>query len=163
MPLDKLDPKTVDRLWSRIMSNSRNPLQRSISFTALYLARYGATIPPKPQRSVSTTGILARGDMRSVRHHLAVLATDILRREREIRSLYVHEVDLAFTMYGDGDGVRVSGVFRNHFPDKVKARLRYLIRAVNGAQNFSFFLWIKSGRKGYTWRETRERVWEHGS
>jgi hypothetical protein len=152
-----LDPKTVDRLWSRII-NHPDPTLRSVAFVALYMARYGRVTPPSAPRALYPDQYRL-AHQRSRKNELAALAGRLLVREREIRSLYVHEVDLAFTTYGDGDGVRVSGVFRNHFPDKVKARLRYLIRAASGAQDFSYFLWKYTGRHTETWREVRSRIW----
>ena len=40
-------------------------------------------------------------------------------------------VDLALKAYGDGTGSLISGVYRDHFPNDVKDRLRFLTRGKN--------------------------------
>lgn len=161
MPLDKLDPKTVDRLWSRIMDNSKDAITRNVAFAALDMARYGGLNPrTRAIRARPTDDVITRGAMRATRNQMAVLAVNILNREKEIREIHLHEAAWAGIVCGDGDGVLVSGVFRDHFPDAVKTRLRYLNRAANRAQDFSFYLWKYSGRTTETWRLVRAKVWE---
>ena len=45
---------------------------------------------------------------------------------RAMEEEYQHVVSQALKRYGDGDGHIISGIIRNHFPDGVKNRLRFL-------------------------------------
>ena len=61
--------------------------------------------------------------------------------------------DLALQAHGDGDGVLISGVYREHFPVDVKDRLRALAHARTAAEDYSLAHWTYGARRtAATWR-----------
>lgn len=62
----------------------------------------------------------------------------------------------AAATYGNGNGILISGVYRDHFPDDVKDRLRALARAQTFAHGASLAHWVGGARRRVeTWRRLR--------
>lgn len=77
-------------------------------------------------------------------------AEDNLNSIPHILDTYYAEIDLAKRIFGDGDGVLISGVYREHFPESVKYMLRYLIQRINETHNVAKLYWIASGKRQST-------------
>lgn len=60
--------------------------------------------------------------------------------------------------HGDGNGVLISGVYRDHFPEWRKATLRALAHGQTFATDASIAHWRAAGRRLETWRRERDRV-----
>jgi hypothetical protein len=54
------------------------------------------------------------------------LSREFEQKEKEMMKRWIRNVDLAMLTYGDGNGRLISGVVRDHFPEKVKDKLRAL-------------------------------------
>lgn len=86
------------------------------------------------------------------------LAIHRLYTARDTRAEYGKAVDHALATFGNGSGVLISGVYRDHFPPEVKDRLRALAHAVGHLQAVSMAHWLASGKRSHTWRRTRDEV-----
>jgi hypothetical protein len=58
-----------------------------------------------------------------------------IKRANRVARAYNKLLADSFVRYGDGTGVAVSGVIREHFPNSVKNRLREQMRSFNAAQD----------------------------
>lgn len=70
----------------------------------------------------------------------------------EARDRYAALIDAAVATHGDGDGLLISGVYRDHFPEDVKDELRKAARRIAKAWDESAWYWRKAGRRMGTWR-----------
>lgn len=87
-------------------------------------------------------------------HHGAAIAS--LHAAERMQEEYARAIDRALAVYGDGSGVLVSGVYRGHFPEVEKDRLRMLAREVTELRDRSLAHWRAAGRRVETWRGLRE-------
>lgn len=84
------------------------------------------------------------------------IAGDLARMWREVLAIALRD-------HGEGDGVLISGVYRDHFPREVKDTLRDLARAETFAWDASLAHWIGgSGRRAETWRRMRDALHAEG-
>jgi hypothetical protein len=60
------------------------------------------------------------------KHAHALRAQGLDEVSRAMEEEYQHVIGAALKRYGDGDGRIISGIIRDHFPDDVKNRLRFL-------------------------------------
>jgi len=60
------------------------------------------------------------------KHAHALRAQGLDEVSRAMEEEYQYVIDAALKRYGDGNGRLISGVIRDHFPDNVKNRLRFL-------------------------------------
>lgn len=80
------------------------------------------------------------------------LAYEMKDRSQAASRAWVRELRRALKRYGDGDGVLISGVFRSHFPEEVKERLRQHARDKADYSDISHAHWRAAGRRTHTWR-----------
>ncbi|OQA09835.1 MAG: hypothetical protein BWY66_00374 [bacterium ADurb.Bin374] len=66
--------------------------------------------------------LLDRPELKRAQKHFEVSAAASREHDRLVSRLYKR--------HGDGNGVQVSGVIRDHFPEKAKARLRALCHVI---------------------------------
>lgn len=71
---------------------------------------------------------------------------------------YLAAVKDTLAIYGDGSGVLISGIVRDHFPKPVKDRLRLLAHYATEQSDLSASHWQAAGRRLATWRRMREDV-----
>jgi hypothetical protein len=69
------------------------------------------------------TLMINRADLAAAAEHFAEAA--------RLSRAHVAAVQAAIRRYGEGNGQLISGVARDHFPDRVKNRLRALARGVS--------------------------------
>jgi hypothetical protein len=86
------------------------------------------------------------------------VAVDYLAAASVTRDTYQAAINRAFAAYGDGDGVLISGVIRDHFPDPIKDSLRVLAHEISAHSDKSLAHWRASGRRVQTWRDLRDRI-----
>ena len=67
-------------------------------------------------------------------------------------------VTAALAEFGDGTGILISGVYREHFPANVKETLRILRTDGNNAIDDAAAAWRRAGRTAATFRAARAAV-----
>lgn len=81
-----------------------------------------------------------------------------LRAAVRCETAWSHTVDGAIAQFGDGSGVLISGVYRDHFPETVKATLRILRNDGNSAIDDARAAWRRAGRTRATFLQARQVV-----
>lgn len=89
--------------------------------------------------------------------HVAV-AIEYLTLAHITNGMYGATCDAMIRAFGDGSGVLVSGVYRDHFPETVKTDLRTLAHTATDYHARSLAHWQASGRRLTTWRAMRDRL-----
>lgn len=64
--------------------------------------------------------------------------------------------EIAENLYGDGSGVLISGVYRDHYPESMKDDLRTLAHDATRYYDRSLAHWLASGKRIETWRMLRD-------
>jgi len=83
-------------------------------------------------------------------------AINYLNQANDTRRAYDIALTLAFRMYGDGNGIAISGVCREHFPETVKGELRKILSSLNLCNHNAAVLWRRAGRRMETFRPLLE-------
>lgn len=85
------------------------------------------------------------------------MALEYLAIAGATRRMYQDAIDLACELYGNGTGILISGIYRDHFPEPMKVSLRVLARELSESHDRSLAHWLASGRRVHTWRDARDR------
>ncbi|HPK72506.1 MAG TPA: hypothetical protein PLN93_11255, partial [Vicinamibacterales bacterium] len=75
------------------------------------------------------------------------LAREFAEKASKSNADWTRAIDAAVKKYGDGDGRLISGIYRNHFPESVKAKLRALAWATSDLHSASFAHYKASGKR----------------
>lgn len=67
-------------------------------------------------------------------------------------------VNQACLQYGDGRGVLISGIYRDHFPDHIKDALRVAAHSKTACLDASVRHWTQARRRNITWRRMYDDV-----
>lgn len=89
-------------------------------------------------------------------HH--TVAIDFMAQSIARDELWAHQVGEAILRHGDGNGVLISGVYREHFPEDVKSSLRALAHGATFAREKSCAHWQAAGKRMSTWRAEYQRM-----
>ena len=93
-------------------------------------------------------------DWTKARHEGA--ARDYCAQASSYNQIWRELVDRSLAIYGNGDGVLISGVYRDHFPDAVKDALRVHAHGASDFSAKSLAHWRAAGRTLDTWRQYRD-------
>jgi hypothetical protein len=83
--------------------------------------------------------------------HTAV-AREYLELARVTDRMHADTIARMVQTFGDGNGVLISGVYRDHFPETVKADLRTLAHTASDYLARSAAHWQFAGKRITTWR-----------
>lgn len=74
------------------------------------------------------------------------------------RGMWLQLVTIGARTFGDGNGVLISGVYREHWPDRLKHDLRTLAHSEGEYSARSFAHWQAAGKRLATWREMVDAI-----
>lgn len=114
----------------------------------------GATIAKFPKEAATRTR--AEFSECDKRGHLAV-ADQALGLKAKLETRWGRAVDSALAEYGDGNGRLISGVVRDHFPEKVKNRLRLYAHSASKAGDVGHAHWAAAGKRTPFWQEIERK------
>lgn len=89
--------------------------------------------------------------------------------DRSLRAMrlsgYAHEewqirASEALRQHGDGDGVLIAGVIRDHFPPEVKEHLRGAAHTASDLRGISLAHWQAAGKTPATWQREVAAYWD---
>jgi hypothetical protein len=83
------------------------------------------------------------------------LAIAYLSNALKARKEYRRNILRCFKRYGN-HGAEVSGIAREHFPAREKAKLRDLNKRMSDHMDASLAHWSASGKRNHTWRRLRD-------
>lgn len=89
--------------------------------------------------------------------HLA-RATSQLSHAITCKLQWRRQVETALQAFGDGSGVLISGIVRDHFPGEVKDRLRELAQRSTSLQDTAYAHWRAAGKTMSTYRQEIDRL-----
>lgn len=125
-----------------------------------YARRFGAPKWSRPITVCDDHRLFARlpefADWDKTQHENTAVSK--LRHAITLRLQYRRAVDDALSTYGDGNGVLISGVVRDHFPMDVKDNLRTLAHTSSdlGAQAYAH--WRAAGNAMHTFGRKRDEM-----
>lgn len=85
-------------------------------------------------------------------------ATSQLRHSITLHGQWQRQAADALRAFGDGNGVYISGIIRDHFPEDVKTRLRELSHRSSELSTTAYAHWRASGRTMDTFRQLYDRL-----
>lgn len=83
-------------------------------------------------------------------------ALDTMQIASNYRRMWLKTVDAALVTYGNGSGVLISGVYRDHYPARVKYSLRSYAHLESEYLDRSVAHWRAAGRRVNTWRSYKQ-------
>lgn len=86
------------------------------------------------------------------------MATEYATLARITDNMHGALATMMVNVYGDGEGVLISGCYRYHFPAAVKDDLRHLAHTATDYWARSSAHWRAAGRTLDTWRQMRDRL-----
>ncbi len=82
------------------------------------------------------------------------LAHDFVRQHEAAKNEYVRYLASAIEKYGDRRGAMISGIYSEHFPEKVKDRLRKLAHSFGPLGDAANAHWRAAGKRSSLFRRT---------
>lgn len=79
------------------------------------------------------------------------VARDYFNISRIEEGMYGELISLGLRLFGDGNGVLISGVYREHWPELFKADLRQLAHSYREYSSRSLVHWRAAGKRRETW------------
>ncbi|HWH75946.1 MAG TPA: hypothetical protein VNT76_01195 [Candidatus Binatus sp.] len=87
--------------------------------------------------------------------HIAV-SLEYLELARVTDQMHLATIGRMVAAFGDGNGILISGVYRDHFPETVKTDLRTLAHTASDYLARSASHWRFAGKRLQTWRHKLE-------